>query len=42
MTSLPRTAAYLIQRSGDATDTEREAYEIRKKAVMVKLREGET
>jgi hypothetical protein len=42
MNSLTRTAAYLIQRGGEATDVEREAYEIRKKMLMAKLSEAET
>jgi hypothetical protein len=34
--SLTRTAAYLAQRGTDATEAEREAYEIRKKAMLTK------
>ncbi|HEX6356027.1 hypothetical protein [Actinophytocola sp.] len=42
MNSLTRTAAYLIQRGSEATDAERDAYEIRKKALMAKLSQAET
>jgi hypothetical protein len=37
MNSLTRTAAYLIQRGGMATEAERDAYEARKKTLMTKL-----
>jgi hypothetical protein len=37
MTSLTRTAGYLNRRGTDATQAERDAYEARKQAVMVKL-----
>jgi hypothetical protein len=39
MTSLTRTATYLIQRGSDATDAERDAYETRKMALMTKLKQ---
>ena len=42
MNSLTRTAVYLIQRGTDATDTERDAYEARKKALMAKLGQAVT
>jgi hypothetical protein len=42
MNSLTRTAAYLIQRGAEATEAEREAYEVRKKALMAKFSEVET
>lgn len=41
MNSLTRTAAYLIQRGGEATDAERHAYETRKKALMARFSQGE-
>ena len=37
MTSLTRTAAYLIQRGAEATDAERDEYDVRKKMLMTKL-----
>jgi hypothetical protein len=40
--SLTRTAAYLIKRSTEATETEREAYKARKQALMTKLTQTET
>lgn len=42
MTSLTRTAAYLIERGTDATDAERDAYATRKKTVMDRLNQVET
>jgi len=36
LTSLTRTAAYLVRCSTEATEAERDAYEARKKALMVK------
>jgi hypothetical protein len=42
MTSLTRTAAYLIQRGEGATEAERAAYETRKKALMTRLNRVET
>lgn len=42
MTSLTRTAAYLIQRGTDATDAERDAYETRKKTLLTKPNQAET
>lgn len=41
MNSVTRTAAYLIQRGVEATEAEREAYEIRKEALMTKLLSGD-
>jgi hypothetical protein len=38
MTSLTRTAGYLIRRGTDATEAERDAYQARKAAVLAKLR----
>jgi len=37
MNSVTRTAAYLIERGSEATEAERDAYESRKRALMVKL-----
>lgn len=42
MTSLTRTAAYLLQRGSQATEAERQAHENRKKTLMSKLRLAET
>jgi hypothetical protein len=39
LTSLTRTAAYLVQRGCQATEAEQEAYEARKKTLMAKLSE---
>lgn len=37
MTSLTRTAAYLVRRGAEATAAEREAYHVRKKALLARL-----
>lgn len=42
MTSLTRTAAYLIKRGSKVTQAERDAYEVRKKTLMVTLDQGGT
>jgi hypothetical protein len=41
MTSLTRTASYLIQRGADATEAERDAYQARKARVLATLRAAE-
>jgi hypothetical protein len=42
MNSLTRTAAYLVQRGGEATEAEQDAYDIRKKMLTAKLSEAGT
>jgi hypothetical protein len=42
MTSLTRTAAYIIQCGTDATCAEWDAYETRKKTLLAKLNQAET
>jgi len=42
MTSLTRTAAYLVERGSDATEAERDAYEARKKTLLTKIGEAVT
>lgn len=41
MTSLIRTAAYLMERGSETTDAERDAYVTRKRTLMAKLDQAE-